>query len=139
MVIFSPEREFVFGDGFFHNLTVQGEHWQNPKLLVPITPWVSVLYTRPMSYSTDPRLVTLVANAAETDSLNFAVQVYARDMLFFRSEQPQMDDAFSCGQHKIFGNDQNFVDQLIYEIPGVGARSSNMDTIIHFLKRYGKD
>jgi hypothetical protein len=35
MIIFSPKREFIFGDGFFHNLTVQGEHWHHPKMLVP--------------------------------------------------------------------------------------------------------
>ena len=138
MVIFSPEREFIFGDGFFHNLTIQGEHWHHPKLLAPLTPWMSVLFTRPAGYRIEPRLVTLVANAAETDALNYAVQVYARDMLFYRSERPQVDEAFTCGRHKIFANDRNSVDRLIYEIPGVQPRDPNMDALIDFFERHGK-
>jgi hypothetical protein len=136
MVIFSPEREFVFGDGFFHNLTVQGEHWHNPKLLVPLTPWMSVLFARPLRYATEPRLVTVVANRAETDELNHVVQVYAREMLFYRSERPQVTEAFNCAMHKIFANDRNPVDRMIYEIPGVPPRDPNMDTIIDLLERH---
>lgn len=138
MVIFSPDREFIFGDGFFHNLTVQGEHWHHPKLLAPLTPWMSVLFTRPMGYTIEPRLVTLVANRAETDALNYTVQVYARDMLFYRSERPQVDEAFTCAKHKIFANDLNIVDSLIYQIPGVPPRNSNMDAIIDLLERHGQ-
>ncbi|MFY7835981.1 MAG: hypothetical protein ACOVQ0_06840 [Novosphingobium sp.] len=138
MVIFSPEREFIFGDGFFHNLTVQGDHWHHPKMLVPLTPWMSVLFTRPRGYTVEPRLVTFVANKAEADELNYAVQVYAREMLFYRSECPQVDEAFTCGVHKIFADDRNAVDTLVYEIPGVPPRDPNMDEIIDFLERYAK-
>lgn len=138
MVIFSPEREFIFGDGFYQNLTVQGEYWHHPKLLAPLTPWMSVLFTRPVGYSTEPRLVTMVANEAETDALNYAVQVYARNMLFYRSERPQVDEAFTCGRHKIFANDRNLIDRLIYEIPGVPPRDPNKDAMIDLLERYSE-
>lgn len=135
MVIFSPEREFIFGDGFFHNLTPQGEHWYNPKLLVPLTPWMSVLFCRPSSYTVEPRVVTFVANSSEVDELNYVIQVYARDMLFYRSERPKIDDVFSCGLHKMFADDRNPVDRLIYEMPGVPPRDPNMDAIIAMMER----
>jgi hypothetical protein len=77
MVIFSPEREFIFGDGFFHNIHAPGQHIMHPEMLVPLTPWFAVLFVQPMMYRADPQLVTFVASAAETDALNFAVQVYA--------------------------------------------------------------
>ncbi|MGZ5782841.1 MAG: hypothetical protein ACXWI3_05690 [Croceibacterium sp.] len=137
MVIFSPEREFVFGDGFFHNLTIQGEHWHHPKMLVPLTPWISVLFTRPMGYRPDPRLVTLVASPVETDELNYVIQIYARNALFYRSECPKIDEAFTCGRHKIFTNDRNAVDRLIYEIPGVPPRDPRMDDVIDLIERHG--
>lgn len=138
MVIFSPEREFIFGDGFFQNLTVQGEHWHYPKMLAPLTPSINVLFTRPMSYRPEPRLVTLVASAAEADALNYAVQVYARNALFYRSERPEVDEAFTCGRHQVFANDRNSVDTLIYEIPGVAPRDPNMDAVIDLIERYSE-
>ena len=136
MVIFSPEREFIFGDGFFHNLTVQGDHWHHPKLLAPLTPWMSVLFTRPMSYSVEPRLVTFVANRAEADELNYAVQVHAREMLFYRSERPQVDEAFTCGAHKTFADSRNAVDTLIHQIPGVPPRDPRMDALMDLIDKH---
>lgn len=133
MVIFSPEREFIFGDGFFHNLTIQGEHWHNPKILAPLTPWMSVLFARPMSYRTEPRLVTMVASQAEADALNYAVQVYARNAIFYRSERPEVDEVFTCGTHKVFADDRNSVDRLIYEIPGVPPRDPSLDAFLGFM------
>jgi hypothetical protein len=137
MVVFSPEREFIFGDGFFHNLSPQGEHWHNPKLFVPLTPWMSVLFSRPTGYMVEPRLVTFVADSSEVDELNYVVQVYAREMLFYRSERPKIEDVFSCGVHKVFADDRNPVDRLIYEMPGVPPRDPSMDAIIAMMQRNG--
>jgi hypothetical protein len=138
MVIFSSGSEFIFGDGFFQNLTPQGEHWHHPKLMVPLTPWMSVLFARPAVYSVEPRLVTLVASNDEVEELNQVVQVYSRKMLFYRSERPQISEDFSCGVHKIFANDRNIVDRLIYEMPGVRPRDPNMDAIIDMIERQAR-
>lgn len=127
MVIFSPEREFIFGDGFYHNLSAPIQHLYNPKMLVPITPWLSILYARPTAYRSDPRLVTFVANAAETDALNYAVQVYARNAIFYRSERPEITEAFARGQHLVFSDHRNTVEQLIHYIPGVPPRDTSLD------------
>jgi hypothetical protein len=137
MVIFSPEREFIFGDGFFSNLTVQGQHWHHPKILAPVTPWLSVLFVRPMRYMTEPRLVTLVASPDETDALNYAVQVYSRNSLFYRSELPLADDSFKCGKHRIFKDDRNSVDALIHHIPGIPPRDTSFDFFDNFLNERG--
>lgn len=133
MAIFSPEREFIFGDGFFHNLTINGEHWNHPKMLVPLTPWLCVLFVRPIGYRTEPKLVTLVASSQETNALNFAAKVYARNALFFRSEKPDVGDEFTCGRHKIFADHRNSVDDFIHHIPGVPPRDPSLDFIADFL------
>lgn len=130
MVIFSPEREFIFGDGFYHNLSVPVQHLHNPKMLVPLTPWMSVLYARPMSYRTQPRLVTFMASAYEVDALNFAVQVYARNAVFYRSERPEITDAFAAGKHLVFADHRNSVENLIHEIPGVSPRDTRLDELL---------
>ena len=127
MVIYSPERELIFGDGFFHNILPPTPHVLNPKILAPVTPWLGILYTQPMKYRVDPKLVTLTINAEEADALNLAVQVYAKDHLFFRSEKPTMIDAYAQDKHLLFADDRNAVDTLIYEIPGVGPRDTSLD------------
>jgi hypothetical protein len=139
MVIFSPEREFIFGDGFFNNLTVQGQHWHHPKILAPITPWLSVLFVRPISYMAEPRLVTLVASSKEADELNSAVQVYSRNALFYRAERPEVDDTYTCGKHKIFADHRNSVDGLIHYIPGTPPRDPSQDLFVDFIKKYGSN
>lgn len=135
MVIYSPEREFIFGDGFFHNLTVNGEHWHNPKMLVPLTPWLSVLFVQPTRYMTEPRLVTVVSSPTETDGLNFAIKVYARNNLFFRSEKPDVGDEYTCGRHMIFADHRNSVDQFIHHIPGIPPRDTSLDFMDDFVGR----
>ncbi|MEL7689479.1 hypothetical protein [Citromicrobium bathyomarinum] len=137
LVAFSPEREFLFGDGFYNNLTTNGEHWHSPKMFVPLTPWMAVLFTRPMSYTSDPRLFTLSVSAAEADALNYAVQVYARQMVFYRSEAPSISDAYALGRHQIFADDRNSVDALAYAIPGTPDRDANMDAILALISNNG--
>lgn len=121
-MLYSDDREFIFGDGFFHNFTAMAQS-HAPKMLAPLTPGIAVLYAHPMSYLTNPRLSTLTLSAAETDALNFAVHVYARKALFFRHEQPTMSDPFRQAQHLRFGDSANPVDNMIRSIPGVENRT----------------
>ncbi len=47
VVLYSPCSEFIYGDGFFYNLDSI-----SPKIVAPITPEITVLYTRPFRYIT---------------------------------------------------------------------------------------
>lgn len=51
-------------------------------------------------HPTDPGLVTLRANEDEVAALNEIVQIYARDILFFRAEQPVLADHFKVSEHR---------------------------------------
>lgn len=53
-VLLSRDREFIFGDGFFHNLLCVVNPPHNPKMLVPLTPTMAVVVTRPSAYRTSP-------------------------------------------------------------------------------------
>lgn len=119
MIAFSREREFLFGDGFFSNLRPPISDNLFPKLFVPLTPRIAVLFARPASYITTPRLVTLALSKSETDTLNQAVQVYAKDAIFYRSEKPTLTEHFKRAEHLIYENHNNPVDGLIHRIPGV--------------------
>ncbi len=134
-VIFSPEKELVFGDGFYSTVRSPGEHLMNPRILAPITPNLAVLIARPMSYAVEPRLTTLVATSADTDALNHAVQVYAKDAIFYRSQAPTVTDAFATGQHCVYSNPGHPIDSFVHSLPGVPPRDTSMDELFAKLER----
>lgn len=119
VVLYSPDREFVFGDGFYSNLRSPVQHSYRARMLVPITPDISVLHVQPSQYSVEPRLMTMVLNSEEADAANEVVQVYARQALFFRSQKPNISENYKCFAHKQFSDHNNPVDRIIHSIPGV--------------------
>ncbi len=124
VAIFSPERELIFGDGFFTNITPPAQHILRPRAIVPLTPWLAILIQKPGSYLVDPNLCTLVINQQEADELNRAVQIYAKEAVFYRSERPSILSEYERGEHLRFANDRNFADQLCYHVPGVRDEAS---------------
>lgn len=119
IAIFSPERELIFGDGFFTNVTPPAQHILRPRAIIPLTPSLAVLIQRPGVYMVEPNLCTLVVNQKEAEELNSVVQIYAKDAVFYRSECPSILPEFSRGEHLSFADDRNFADWLCYQVPGV--------------------
>jgi hypothetical protein len=131
VAIYSQGREFVFGDGFFHNVkNVQNFPW-SPKIFAPITPQICVLVCRPSQFMFEPRLTTLVLDDHEVDICNETVQVYSKNAIFFRSQQPRLSKAFQQGKHLEYAHPGNPIDSLIQSIPGVPARDRSLDHIIY--------
>lgn len=125
-VLYSPKREFIFGDGFFHNIRspVQPYQINSYKMLVPLTPEISVLYAQPRQYKTEPRFFTLVVAPIEVDALNDVVQIYSRNSIFYRSEKPTLLSHYEEGVHKSYSDVNNPVDKIITAIPGVRSDHS---------------
>ncbi len=119
-VLYSPKREFIFGDGFFHNIRspVQPYQLNSYKMLVPITPEISVLYARPRQYTAEPRLFTFVVTQEEANALNHVVQIYSCNFIFYRSEKPIITPDYEEGMHRSYPDTNNPVDALISAIPG---------------------
>src|SRR3546814_7152633 len=113
--ILSPNREFIFGDGFYHNLTSPSRPQNSPEILAPLTPRLAVLYARPMQYTTEPRLSTLVIGADETETLNHVVQIYARDKLFYRYDKPVLTDEYRVRKHLQFSDPNHLVIEMIHD------------------------
>jgi hypothetical protein len=134
VVLHSPDREFIFGDGFGHNLTHQHQLPLNPRLLAPLTPRLAVLWTCPMSYRPDPRLTTLVLDADEARLLNDIVQVYAKDMLFYRNDPPERIKAFTAAQHLVFADHDNTLQRLIHMVPGVPPPDPELENLRRFFQ-----
>ena len=131
VAVYSQRKEFVFGDGFFHNLQNVQNAPSSPKLFVPITPHICVLVCRPSRYMVKPKLTTLVLDDHEVDICNNTVQVYSKNAIFFRSQQPVLTEEFQRCQHWMYSNPGNPIDSLIHSIPGVPSRDTSLDHIFH--------
>ena len=118
-VLFSRSREFIFGDGFFHNIRSPSEPPRMPQILAPVTPQISVLHAIPRRYRQEPRLVTLVLNEDEVDLINDCVLVYSSKEVFFRSQCPRVSGSFREGKHLRYRDRDHPIEHLVHEIPGV--------------------
>lgn len=133
VVLYSPEKELIFGDGFYHNIA--GPHVpSSPKILAPLTPDMAVLFVRPTRYSTEPRLMSIVLEPGETDFMNRTIQIYARDEIFFRSELPILTQDYECGKHRRFDGWDNPVEKFIRSIPGVGETANDLWTSLQAIR-----
>jgi hypothetical protein len=119
VAIYSPKKEFIFGDGFYHNVQFTRQAPLTPEILAPITPHICLLICRPRQYLQNPILSTINLYDHEVESLNLTVQIYAKNAIFFANELPTMDSSFSAGQHREFSDTGNPVFHLIHSIPGV--------------------
>lgn len=126
-VMFSPARELIFGDGFFHNIRSPANAVLSPQILAPLTPTVAVALTRPTMFTSDPPLVTTVLSSADTEALNDAVQVYACEALFFRSEAPVIRDDFRRRKHLEYSDPDNPIDGFLRMLPGIPPRDRTLD------------
>lgn len=133
--IISPDREFIFGDGFYHNLATPGMAPASPRILAPLTPRLAILYAIPTQYTTEPRLSTLVISKREADALNEVVQVYACDALFYRSERPELSDDYKAGRHRRYTSSRNIVENLVHVMPGVPPRDASIDLLEEFFEQ----
>lgn len=129
-VLFSEEREFIFGDGFYHTLKAVAHPPMSPEMLVPLTPGISVMFGMPTSYAREPQLTVACLNPAEADILNEIVQIYAKNALFFRSQKPELKPSFLEAKHLILSDPDNPFKRLLHSIPGIPPRNTSLDELI---------
>jgi hypothetical protein len=128
VAVFSPDRELIFGDGFFHNVRSPMNGMFLPQIFAPLTPRLAVLIVRTTSYRVEPRLTTLTIGADETEAFNEAVQVYAKDAIFYRSDPPKVIEAFRAGEHLVYSG-TNVMEKLIHSVPGIPPRDPSLDAL----------
>ena len=121
-VCFSTNREFIFGDGFFHRNISGAVAPLTFEIFAPLTPLMAVVYAIPTSCMVDPRLVTLVLTDEEVSNLNDAVQTYSKMEIFFRSHKPELTQHFQARMHLCYAEHDHPVERLIRSIPGVHPR-----------------
>jgi hypothetical protein len=94
-VLFSKEKEFIFGDGFYHNFTHSFGNLEERRMIVPLLPNMCVFYNRPISSRRYPRLVTKELSKDDVDFINETTMAYSRDFIFYKSQKPVITKNFS--------------------------------------------
>ncbi len=125
--LFAVGGEFIFGDGFFVNFSSISVAASSPRILIPLTPTICVVISRPNQLRVEPRFCTRVLSEDEVDICNDAVQIYSKNEIFYRNQQPQIIDEFAGAEHRQYGHPDNPIDELIRAIPGIPPRDRSMD------------
>lgn len=129
-VLFSPQKEFIFGDGFYNSVASATMPPMTAQILAPITPCISILYASSMQYTTEPKLMTIVLSEPETRFLNETVQTYSCEAVYFRSEKPELTPAYAQGQHLQFSHPDNPIVRFIHDLPGIPPRDKSWDHLM---------
>lgn len=125
ILVFSERDEFIFGDGFYHNVSPGHGTATNIKIVVPLTPNLVVIYFRPMEYVSEPNAFSVRIEGSEVQAFNDLIQVYSKNMLFFRSQRPQLLPAFERGEHLQFEYHRlPWLQEIIDEAAYYGGRRS---------------
>lgn len=112
-ILFSEKYEFIYGDGFYSNISAVTEHLSGLKIVIPMTPNITVVWSSPMACRTNPRLISIEADKETVDIVNNSVQVYSKEYLFFRTQKPSIIEDFKYGKHRVYGHQTDPVSRLI--------------------------
>lgn len=118
VLLLSDTIEFIFGDGFYNNLSFNTQCMVNGRILLPLTPHLAILWTLPMECVQEPRFCTRIADKDLVNLVNESVQIYSKECLFFRDEQPVLSDYFQKREHLIYAEGDP-IRRLVGDIPGV--------------------
>ena len=122
IICYSRNKEFVFGDGFYHTISFFGSTSLIGEILVPLTPDVAVLHVRPTRCIVEPKVMTLELSDQEVQFLNDTVQIYSKEEIFFRTQCPDITEPFKRGEHLRFEDSRHLIGDLVRSIPGIPTR-----------------
>jgi hypothetical protein len=103
-ILYAVEREFIFGDGFYHNLSSNTQNAMGVKMVIPITPNITAICASPIKYISDPKLVTITLNDSEVSFFNETVKVYSKEFIFYKSQAPKLIDDFRRKKHLVYAS-----------------------------------
>ena len=122
VVFFSDTAEFIFGEGFLHN--IDGMFGSGGKCLVPLTPSMSIGFFAPSSYWTDPNNATIRLSQAEVGVCNEISQIYTKDFIYYRSQRPKVIPAFQRREYLHFQyHEHKWLDTLFAAVANFRPKS----------------
>lgn len=125
IIIHSPWKKFVFGDGCLDWLTsglvtnrVEG------KALVPLTPHLCVYFCTPRWMRPSMSCASFSAAPWIVDWINDTIQIYSKKQIFFLGKPPVVKDYFRQGQFLEHDRRSDALIDMLDEIAGMRKQSS---------------
>lgn len=112
-VLFSYDKDFIFGDGCYSTIGPSTELLTNLKMVISLTPNMAVIWAIPMAYRTPPRLISILSSHSIVELVNNTTQIYSKEYLFFRSEKPELLNDFRLHEHRKYIHETDPIDILI--------------------------
>lgn len=116
VVLFSSEKEFVYGDGLYSTLSASADRLGNFKTVIPITPNIAVVWSIPRYCSSLPKIRALSVSDDVVTVINNATQTYSKEYLFYRNEAPTLIEEFTCNQHLMYDDHEDPIFQLVCDL-----------------------
>ncbi|HEY4940033.1 MAG TPA: hypothetical protein VII56_01290 [Rhizomicrobium sp.] len=92
--LYSKAQEFIFGEGYLNNF--QGTSYTfNLRAVVPLAPELAVICFSGSGRTPPSRCCSLCATPEDVAAINELSQVYTKEFVYFRSQQPTTLEVFS--------------------------------------------
>lgn len=98
-LLLSKEKEFIFGDGFYHDIPAVTIPSRSPTILCPLTPHISVIIDA-KGRKKDDSLISISLNDEEIALCNDTIQIYSKSEIFYRNDKPILSSHFLDNQRK---------------------------------------
>lgn len=101
LVIFSNNKEFVFGDGLLDGMTSNAPSGSfRGHALIPLTPHICIFLSSTFSVRSDRNARLLLAPDWLVEQINDATQVYSKQYLFYSTQKPKLTNSFISAEHR---------------------------------------
>ncbi|WP_407273856.1 DUF4238 domain-containing protein [Dickeya ananatis] len=98
-LLLSKEKEFIFGDGFYHDIPTVTIPSRSPIIVCPLTPNICVIIDA-KERKKDDSLISVALNDEEVAICNDTVQIYSKNEIFYRENNPILSEYFTDNQRK---------------------------------------
>ena len=120
VLIHSPLKRFIFGDGNLDWLTEQlVVNRIDGRALVPLTPHLCVYFCTPRSMRAIPNCASFSAATWMVELINDIVQIYLRDKLFFLGKPPVLTEVFRRRQFLEHKQKTDELIDMLDEVSGI--------------------
>lgn len=92
-LLLSEEKEFIFGDGFYHDIPTVTIPSRAPTIVCPLTPHICVIIDA-KERKKDDSLISVALNEEEVTICNDTVQIYSKNEIFYREDKPILSEHF---------------------------------------------
>ena len=119
ILLHSPYRKFITGDGYFDALTpnlVAGRI--DGRALVPLTPSLGVYFCTPNPKIGMNNMIALTVPAWMVDKINSRTQVYSKEQLFFVGKPPKIEEAFKRNEFLNYSQYRDEILDILDEVAG---------------------